>query len=189
MPWNHGVRRISSLGLPGWRLALFMLCSSLANACSCSYDYISDETVRNAKSVFVFQLISARLINEPSEELPENRLQATVSIVKSLRGAATVKSFDYSTFWCCGSRLEVGKYYAAILEDVPVTSFFGHAGNLIALGDDWDDWESRAKLLDRVVAGKLSFQKAVGEFASNIGSPPPPPPPCPNVQHKRESPN
>ena len=111
-------------------------------------------------------------------------MEAEIRVVEHLRGRAATTSIQYSTHWCCGSNLDIGGYYAAMLKD-PKESFFGNPGNLLPMGESYSPNDSRVKKLRTVVAGNETLESAFGKFPSTaIDQLPPPPPPCLNVRPK-----
>lgn len=163
-------------------ILLLVLAPFAAIGCECSYPPLGDRTVRAAKSVFVFQLVSAEI--QPADvdvSGPEAQaLKARIRIVEHLGGTtASRETMRYDTQRCCGTRLDVGHFYAAFLPS-PTAEFHGHAGNLLHLGEYYQAESSEADRLKSVVSGRRTLEAAYGEFPGERQHQiPRPPPPCP----------
>ena len=156
-------------------LAVGLLSSGFASACSCAFPPLSTQEARAAKSVFVFRLMDARV--EPIKSGSSGHLvTGTIKVMARIRGATKAKEIRFSTFYCCGSRLEVGKYYVAFLtSDAP--RFDGNAGNLLPL---WQEFgQSEANDLEAVLRGKKQLEESFAYGLQEINQVRPPPPPCP----------
>lgn len=144
-----------------------------ASACECTFGPLSQDAVERAEQVFVFQLVAAEHID--SGEHRSREVAATIRVMDVLLGAEPPTRMRYSTFWCCGSSLHLGHYYAAILPSVGVDEFFGTAGNLLPLGEFFEG--QQVERLRRVIHGHATLEACFGEWPStrvNIIPPPPP---------------
>jgi hypothetical protein len=117
---------------------------------------------------------------ESKAEMPyERTISARIRIVDNLRGISKVATMRYSAHLCCGTRLDLGKYYAAFDADA-TDDFFGSPGNLMEIGEMYGRESSQAIKLRSVVAGKETLEHAFGEFPSErLMTIPRPPDPCP----------
>lgn len=143
-------------------------------ACECSFGPLSQHEVDAAEQVFVFQLLAAEHV--ASDSRPGEHVAAKIRVVETLLGSNAPTRMRYSTFWCCGSSLDVGHYYAAFLPGEVSDSFFAHAGNLLPLGEFL--LEAQLDRLQRVVARTGRLDACFGEWPSkpiDIFQPPPPP--------------
>jgi hypothetical protein len=146
-----------------------------APACECAFGPLSQDTVEHAEQVFVFQLVAAEHID--SGERSPGEVAATIRVMDVLLGAKPPTRMRYSTFWCCGSSLHLGHYYAAILPSAGIDDFFGTAGNLLPLGEFFEP--QKIERLRRVIDGHATLEACFGEWPSariDIIPPPPPPP-------------
>lgn len=171
---KHFVQR----SLYGLRCGLFAVLSAAvclpAYACECAFGPLSQAEVEASKQVFVFQLVAAEHVATGTR--PQHEVIATIRVVDSLLGGDAPSEMRYTTFWCCGSNLHMGHYYAAFLPADASASFAAHAGNLLPLGEFLLDEQLR-KLL-RVVAREARLEACFGESPStSIEISPPPPPP------------
>ncbi len=179
-------------GQPSARLALMRLCRGLGAllglsvclpvaACECSFGPLSQHEVDAAEQVFVFQLISAEHVESNSR--PHEHVVAKVHVIDALLGSDPPAQMRYSTFWCCGSSLDIGHYYAAFLAAEVSDSFFAHAGNLLPLGEFLPD--EQLSRLRRVVSRAGRLDACFGEWPSariDLSHPPPPPPLVPGTE-------
>jgi hypothetical protein len=151
-------------------------------ACECSFGPLSQHEVDAAEQVFVFQLVAAEHV--ASDSRPGEHVAAKIRVVDTLLGSNAPTRMRYSTFWCCGSNLDVGHYYAAFLPGEVSDSFFAHAGNLLPLGEFL--LEAQLDRLQRVVARTGRLDACFGEWPSRWMemSPPPPPPVPPQAESK-----
>ena len=152
-----------------------------ANACTCPFVPLNTESARDAKQVFVFRLVDAALQREGSEQEVTTIVVGTIEVVADLRGTTNAKRIIYSTLWCCGTRLDVGKYYAAFISDNS-EQFDAHSGNLLELGGYYAPGSNAGTKLRAVVAGQETLEKAFSEEKRDRTEQiPRPPPPCPRV--------
>ncbi len=151
-------------------------------ACECSFGPLSQHEVDAAEQVFVFQLVAAEHV--ASDSRPGEHVAAKIRVVDTLLGSNAPTRMRYSTFWCCGSKLDVGHYYAAFLPGEVSDSFFAHAGNLLPLGEFL--LEAQLDRLQRVVARTGRLDACFGEWPSRWIeiSPPAPPPLLPKADSK-----
>jgi hypothetical protein len=170
------------------RILIFLcaiLFSGLALACQCAYEPMSDNSVKAAKNIFVFRLISAEIANKASTDGTDSTILATIQIVDVVRGSAAYKKIYFSNHWCCGSRLDVGHFYAAFTSTGGV-SFSGNTGNLLDLGNMYYPEIEFRKNIPFVLTGKMSINKAFANYDINRLEqvPPPPPPPTPHIKKR-----
>ena len=151
----------------------FILAPALGLACSCSFHGLDDTTIQEAKHIFAFRLLSVA-IDRPgptSEELLYSAV-GTVEVVETLRGnGAQFQRVRFSTFACCGTRLDVGHTYVAFVPGKG-PEFEGNISTLLVPSGD----------LTEIVAGRAELPTGISERTwrriSHI-PPPPPPVPCP----------
>lgn len=157
---------------------ILALASTAVFGCECSYSPLGDHAVVGASNIFVFQLMSAEVESDVAPEA--QALIARVKVVEHIRGVEySHELMRYSTLWCCGSRLDVGHFYAAFLTE-PATPFVGHPGNLLHLGEYYSSESSEALNLKAVVVGQRRLEEAYGEFPGERQHQlPRPPKPCP----------
>lgn len=155
--------------------ALFLPLES--SACECAFSPLSDETVRTAKRIVVFQLVSAELTDDST--LGEGVI-AKLRVTNTLLGdAPDILQAQYSTFWCCGSRLDVGHKYV-LFDSVGVDPVYIHEGNLLPLGDELSSDQADIERLRRVLSFEASLESEFGQYPSGeLSQVPPPPAPCP----------
>ena len=162
-------------------LAVGLLLAGAANACSCAFAPLGNEEARAAKNVFVFRLMEAH-VEQPTSSESSNFVTGTITVMARVRGTTKAREIRFSTFYCCGSRLEVGKYYVAFLSS-DTTSFDGNASNLLPL---WQGFGQReADDLEAVLRGKKNLEDSFAYGLQEINQIRPPPPPCP--AHKMQS--
>ena len=152
----------------------FILAPSLALACSCSFHGLDDTTIQKAKHIFTFRLLSVA-IDQPgatSEELLYSAV-GTVEVVETLRGnGAQFQRVRFSTFACCGTRLDVGHTYVAFVPGKG-PEFEGNISTLLLPFRD----------LTEIVAGRAKLPTGMPEYTwRRISEVPPPPPPVPCPQ-------
>lgn len=157
--------------------ALFLPLES--SACECAFSPLSDETVRTAKRIVVFQLSAAELTNDAT--LGE-RVNARLRVTDKLLGdAPDILQARYSTFWCCGSKLDVGHHYV-LFDSVGADPVYIHEGNLLPLGDRLSSDLADIERLQRVLSFKASLESEFGQNPSGeLSQTPPPPVPCPQA--------
>ncbi|MDE2407029.1 MAG: hypothetical protein KGL91_04095 [Xanthomonadaceae bacterium] len=157
---------------------LLLSCGVLA--CECAFVPLGTEEAQSAKNVFVFRLMASRVDNTSTEE--RNSILGTIEVVARIRGSATkVRHVRYSISECCGSRLEVGKYYVAFLPS-DISIFDGNGSNLLPL---WQGFgQSEANNLEAVLRGKKRLEDTFAFGLQEIDQVRPPPPPCPAITKK-----
>lgn len=170
-------------------LILLVLLSNATFACQCSYSNVSTESVRSAKNIFVFRLISAELLKSKSKSFVQDQVVGEIELIESIRGKSQFKTIRFSTFWCCGTRLDLGRTYAAFVSGSD-NEFYGSSENLLDLGfSNAPMKEFRAKIL-AVLSGSAELDNALKEYSQRridtLPPPPPPPPPCPKVSDGRK---
>lgn len=155
---------------------LLFLVSGFASACECMHYSLDREIVQEAKDVVVFRVIGTGVSPDPADHIAV----AVIQVVDSIRGKSKIKRIRYSTYWCCGLRIDAGGYYV-LFADKASDSIQVHAGNLLAVGDDYDPAGMvRTGLLD-VLAGRRAIDVGITEYSeSRLPKIPPPPPPCPD---------
>ena len=155
---------------------LLFLVSGFACACQCMDHSLNKDIVRKAKDVVVFRVIGTGVSPDPGDHMAV----ANIAVVDRIRGQSRIKRIGYSTFRCCGLRIEAGAYYV-LFADKASDSIQAHAGNLLAIGDDYDPAGMlRTDLLD-VLAGRRAINAGITEYTqSRLPKIPPPPPPCPD---------
>ena len=161
-----------------------MLFSGLAFACQCAYEPMSDSSVKAAKNIFVFRLISAEIANKASIDGTDSKVIATIQAVDVVRGKAMYKKIYFSNHWCCGSRIDVGHFYAAFTSADGV-SFSGNSGNLLHLGNMYDRENGFRKNVSLVLSGKSNIKNAFSNYDMNRLEQVPPPPPPPSSRTKK----
>lgn len=156
---------------------LLFLVSGFASACECMHYSLDRAIVREAKDVIVFRVIGTGVSPDPADRLAV----ANIAVVDRIRGTSKIKRIRYWTSWCCGLRIEAGGYYV-LFADKASDSIQAHAGNLLAIGDEYDPAGMlRTDLLD-VLAGRRAIDAGITEYTQSRlpKIPPPPPPPCPD---------
>ena len=150
----------------GWMLA------GSAAACSCSGAPLDDEAARRAAEVFVFQLTEAKVVSDPPL-VPT--MVGSVRVVAHVRGRSKAREVTYQAGWCCGTRMEIGRYYVAFLDEAGAR-FTGNLENLVPLPYVGDAGDTSA--IEAVLAGERSLLDAFPQGEMHT-VPAPPPPPCP----------
>jgi hypothetical protein len=156
---------------------LLFLVSGFASACQCMHYSLDRDIVQEAKDVVVFRVIGTGVSPDPADHMAV----ANIAVVDRIRGKSKIKRILYSTSWCCGLRIDAGGYYILFV-DKASDSVHAHAGNLLAVGDDYDPAGMvRTGLLD-VLAGRRAIDVGITEYSESRlpKIPPPPPPPCPD---------
>ena len=155
---------------------LLFLVSGFASACQCMHYSLDRDIVQEAKDVVVFRVIGTGVSPDPADHMAV----ANIVVVDRIRGKSKIKRIRYSTYWCCGLRIDAGGYYV-LFADKASDSIQVHAGNLLAVGDEYDAAGMvRTGLLD-VLAGRRAIDVGITEYSeSRLPKIPPPPPPCPD---------
>ena len=161
-----------------------MLFSSLAFACQCAYDPMSDSSVKAARNIFVFRLISAEIANKASADGTDSTVLATIQVVDVVHGKALYKKVSFSNHWCCGSRIDVGHFYAAFTSTDGV-SFSGNSGNLLHLGNMYYPESGFRKNVSLVLSGKSNIKNAFSNYNTDRLEQVPPPPPPPSSRARK----
>ncbi len=152
-------------------LLIGLLWTGNADACSCSYSPLDGKAAQAARNVFVFQLVNARVDHGASDSVV-----GTVRVLANVRGRTTATEIRYSTSWCCGTRMEVGKSYIGFRSS-DATRFDVNGGNVIPL---WLGFtQDTADKLEAVLRGRRGFEEAFAFEMADLHVPPPPPAPCP----------
>jgi len=152
-----------------------------ANACQCAFPLLDTESVRDAKNIFIFRLLSAELQLDGSDQPLTTMVTGRIQVVDTIRGNTTAKTIRYSTHQCCGTRLDVGKYYAAFAPE-PDSEFLGNNGNLLEVGETYYPKSGSRTKIESVISGRRSLEEAFSEYALDRTQqiPRPPAPYCPN---------
>ncbi len=156
---------------------LLFLVSGFASACECMDYTLSRQVAQDAKDVVVFRVIGTGVSPDPTDHMAV----AIIQVVDRIRGKSKIKRILYSTSWCCGLRIEAGGYFV-LFSDKASDSIQVHAGNLLAVGDQYDPAGMvRTGLLD-VLAGRRAIDTGITEYSESrlLKIPPQPPPPCPD---------
>lgn len=153
-------------------LLVGLLFGGTADACQCAFIPLDSKQAQAARHVFVFRLMDARIDKDTTAE-PRDSITGTIKILAHVRGRASAKAIRYSTSWCCGSRLEVGKYYVAFLSlDAP--RFYANASNVLPL---WQEFgQEEANRLESVLRGKSRLEEAFAYGVDEIHTMRLPPP-------------
>jgi len=177
IPKAHEVQSLDDRTMRWLLMSVLAVASLDAGACECSYPFLENRTVIEARHIFIFQLLGAKAEAGEGDNPPVNRVIAQIRIVKQLRGRSEYASMEYDTFWCCGTRLDIGHFYVAFLTDTD-GPFVGNPGNLIEVSESAAE-DVSGKLYD-VVSGKRTLESEYGEFPSErLFQVPRPPEPCP----------
>ena len=156
-------------------LIIGLLAVNAAQACSCAYGSLNSDKVRVASHVFVFRLLDARF-EQGAEDPSQNSVIGTIHIVANLRGKTTSREIRYSISNCCGSRMEVGKYYVGF-QSSDVAQFKVNAGNTLML---WNGYGREiADKLAAVLRGEERLDDAFAYGLEEINLEWPPRPRCP----------
>lgn len=145
------------------------LASTSATACSCVHDRLDVEFAQKSDTAVLFQVVSARLIDDSSKDVV-----ADVEIIGVIRGSADkLKSIRYSTYWCCGTQIDVGNYYIAF-GSIKGEQIQVGVGNLLFLFNfDPSNKESELAYYSRMLSGRtpipgrniaISRHKLIGVF-------------------------
>lgn len=156
---------------------LLFLASGFASACECMNNSLDREVVQEAKDVVVFRVIGTGVSTDQGDRMAI----ANIAVVDRIRGKSKIERIRYSISWCCGVRIEAGGYYVLFAHKAS-DSIQAHAGNLLAVGDEYDPAGMlRTDLLD-VLAGRRAIDAGITEYTQRRlpKIPPPPPPPCPD---------
>ena len=162
---------------------LYFLSFNVA-ACSCTFELLDNDVVRDAQQIFVFQLLSAKVDPQSTPVLVAREVVGEIHIVDTLRGDPRAKRIRYSTSICCGSRLDVGQFYVAFLS-TNASEFLGNTGNILNLGELTinQTYDARAPIRQRLVAvasGRRTLEQEFGKFPNEkMFTLPRPPDPCP----------
>jgi hypothetical protein len=174
---------IQALGLMRKFIAIVfaIALSGAAHACECAYPPLDTESVREAKNVFIFRLLSSELVRKGSDHPMSSIVVGKIEVVDTIRGTTKAKIIRYSTYQCCGTRLDVGKYYAAFASEVD-TQLHGNGGNLLEVGEMYYPKQGSRAKIQAVLSGKRSLEKEFSEYALDRTQqvPRPPAPYCPS---------
>ena len=158
-------------------LFIAALLASPAQACTC-FPPLNNQSVRVAKNIFVFRFVGSELQSDGADAAIALVL-GNMIVVENLRGETKATRFTYSTQWCCGIRLDVGKYYAAFVAEDDSAQFSGTNANLLELGDSYNSQTDGAKLRT-IVSGKKKLEAVFDQSQiDRIEQVPRPPPPDP----------
>ncbi len=151
-----------------------MSCDAIA--CSCSFAPLGTQEAQSARNIFVFQLTDAH-VEHSAPNGYGTWVVGTIKVLDQVRGTTKARQVRYSTYMCCGSRLEVGKYYIAFLAS-DASRFDGNAGNLLPLWGGFDQKEAAS--LNAVLHGTKDLEDVFPFGLKEIQQVRPPPPPCPS---------
>ncbi len=176
---NSGIRWISGITL--------LCASALTFACSCPTGPLDRDAGGDAKHVFVFRLLDARLESDDGARGNfHGPAHGRIRVVESLRGGGKqFESIEFYTAQCCGSRLDIGHYYIAFV-DADGKSFLANSSSVAELYFGYSEPTSDARSVILKAAGirkRLDGSVVLDEafldraFA-RISQMPPPPPPC-----------
>ena len=145
-----------------------------AEACSCAAGLTSG-SAREASNVFVFRLLSAQadVSRKPGAEF---QVTGRIQVLANVRGRTTSRDIDFSTYWCCGIRMEVGKEYIGFLPS-DARHFRANAGNVLPLSESYG--KVQAEMLEAVLRGTREIDEAFSYGVQEIMQIRPPPAPCP----------
>ena len=161
-------------------LVVGLLFGHAAEACQCSFIPLNAKQAQAARNVFVFQLMDAR-IDQDVIGRPSDSVTGTIKVLAHVRGRTKAQQIRYSTSWCCGSRLEVGKYYIGFLSS-NATHFDANASNVLPL---WQEFgREEADRLEAVLRGKARLEEAFAYGVDEISTMRLPPPPCSDQSKK-----
>lgn len=153
-----------------------------AGACQCSFPPLDTAHVRAAKTVFVFRLIGAELQPKGNSGFEASTVVGKIQVLHTLRGATTATRIRYSNFWCCGTRLEVGRSYFAFVSEEGAELAI-NSGNVLQedeSGHEDNPWVR--KRIEEVLNGSRTLDSALPaswQGQTLLPPPPPPPPSCP----------
>ncbi len=140
----------------------FVFVQNEAIACTCSFMPLSDESIRSAPNIIVFRIMSAKIVNPNETNLLLDKVEAKIKVVDRIRGKKhTYRNIYFSTSSCCGSRLDVGRYYVAFISETG-PSFFANNGNIIDIGERYypnsvGDIDVRAKI-SKILSKEEKFE-------------------------------
>lgn len=161
-------------------LLVGFLFGGVANACQCSFIPLDSKQAQAARNVFVFRLTDARIAKDTTGE-PNDLVAGTIKVLAHVRGRTNAQEIRYSTSWCCGSRLEVGKYYIAFLS-LDARRFDANASNVLPL---WQGFgRDEAERLESVLRGRSRLEEDFAYGVDEIQTMRPPPLPCPDQSKK-----
>ena len=151
-----------------------------ANACECAFPPLDTQSVREAKHVFIFRLLSAELQPKGSDQPLSTMVVGKIQVIDVLRGTTKATNIRFSTHQCCGTRLDVGKYYAAFTSEIG-PELLGNSGNLIEVGAMYYPKSGAGAKIVAVLSGKKSLESVFSEYALDRTQqvPRPPAPFCP----------
>lgn len=163
-------------------LVLGIFSAAAADACVCSTVQLGNKEVQAARYVFVFRLMDAHVDAEQDTPIVSSEsVIGTIRVAAHVRGRTKAKEIRYSTDYCCGSRLEVGKNYIGFLGS-DGGRFYASASNVIPL---WGYFgRDEADSLEAVLRGKKKLEDAFAYGIGEINQVRPPPPPCPTRRKK-----
>lgn len=117
---------------------IFMLMPQLAPACECKADDLNATIAKEAVEVFVFQLVSAELQQEPLTAAGEPYLvEGRINVVDVVYGAPPIaQRVKFSVSNCCGMRMSVGRYYFAFLPTASANVFVADSSTTFDPGVD-----------------------------------------------------
>ena len=163
------------LGLGSVLIGLLVAaCPYTAFASECEHGFLDDETVRNVGNIAVFRLVSAEL-DRTSAKAGRFKVFGKVEVIQTLRGNLGLKQISYSTDRQCGSRLDIGSYYA-IFSPKAGETVEANSGNVVELGNSQDVAQASIKLIQLVMDDKVKFEDAFPRTYDRIDQEPVTPP-------------
>jgi len=156
--------------------ASFLFLAATASSASECYPSLSAQDAQAAKSVIVFQVLSAEYRRGAESPLGDF-VVARLHVVDQLRGKSATTHMSYYTGLECGPRINVGSFYAAFLPTLS-RGFVGGAHNLVVVGQAYDQPEDRTGL-QSLMRGQPRAEATLDESRAQLAHIPPPPPPCP----------
>lgn len=167
----------------------FIFIQTNALACTCSFNPLSTESIQNASNIFVFRIISAKVRNENISNPLMHKNEAKIKVVDRIYGEKYLYSdIHFSTSSCCGSRLDVGRYYVAFISEKG-PDFLANNGNIIDIGEDYypdtaTEMDVKNKIL-KILSKKAKFEDVFGRDSLDRIEQSPVLPPC--IQNKRRA--
>jgi hypothetical protein len=158
-------------------LLLFALSFHMVQACTCKYLPLETASVRNAKQIFIFRLVDARVSNAKADVTADNETIGHIAVISQVRGASKqVTELSFSTDRCCGARLDVGGYFVAFL---PRTGrrFAANNGNIMQIGPMFTHPDTEAKIR-AVLSGGKKFEDVFSRAETDRTEQEPVLPPC-----------
>jgi hypothetical protein len=132
-----------------------------AAACECIFSDLDSDSARAAGTVFVFRLVSAELRDKEANDKGAKEVVGTIRVVDNLRSSTKANAMVYYTSWCCGTRVDIGKFYVAFLKK-DAREFQAHSGSILELGETYSA-QDRENLLT-ILNGKRKLEDIFSEL-------------------------